>query len=115
MTAMQSHVQRAGALGRHRRVRRGAGHADTSVGGVVKRYYAGDIVTLWLGDALEVLRTLPDESANCCITSPPYVLRDYGTPGQYGLEATPAEYIERLRPVAAARAGRVPRRVHARR
>lgn len=32
------------------------------------------------GDALEVLRTMPDESVNCCITSPPYYgLRDYGT------------------------------------
>lgn len=33
------------------------------------------------GDALSVLRTLPDASANCCITSPPYYgLRDYGLP-----------------------------------
>ena len=32
------------------------------------------------GDALTVLRTLPDVSVNCCITSPPYYgLRDYGT------------------------------------
>lgn len=31
------------------------------------------------GDALLVLRTLPDESVQCCITSPPYWgLRDYG-------------------------------------
>jgi len=33
-----------------------------------------------IGDALETLRTLPDESVNCCVTSPPYWgLRDYGT------------------------------------
>ena len=33
-----------------------------------------------LGDCLEVLKTLPDESVNCCVTSPPYYgLRDYGT------------------------------------
>jgi DNA modification methylase len=33
------------------------------------------------GDALEVLRTLPDESVHCCVTSPPYWgLRDYGIP-----------------------------------
>jgi DNA modification methylase len=33
------------------------------------------------GHALEVLRTLPSESVNCCVTSPPYWgLRDYGTP-----------------------------------
>lgn len=32
------------------------------------------------GDALEQLRTLPDASVQCCITSPPYFgLRDYGT------------------------------------
>jgi DNA modification methylase len=32
------------------------------------------------GDALEILRTLPDASVHCCITSPPYYgLRDYGT------------------------------------
>ena len=36
--------------------------------------------TLYVGDALEVLRTLPDESVQCCVTSPPYWgLRDYGT------------------------------------
>ena len=33
-----------------------------------------------VGDALEVLATLPDESVQCCVTSPPYFgLRDYGT------------------------------------
>lgn len=33
-----------------------------------------------LGDCLDILKTLPDESVNCCITSPPYyALRDYGT------------------------------------
>ncbi len=32
------------------------------------------------GDSLTVLRTLPDESVHCCVTSPPYWgLRDYGT------------------------------------
>lgn len=32
------------------------------------------------GDCLEVLKILPDESVDCCITSPPYyALRDYGT------------------------------------
>jgi DNA modification methylase len=49
------------------------------------------------GDALEMLRTLPDESVHCCVTSPPYYgLRDYGIEGQIGLEATPAAYIDRL-------------------
>lgn len=32
------------------------------------------------GDCLNVLKTLPDKSINCCVTSPPYYgLRDYGT------------------------------------
>lgn len=35
---------------------------------------------VYTGDALTVLRTLPDESVHCCVTSPPYWgLRDYGT------------------------------------
>ena len=48
-------------------------------------------------DCLEGLRTLPDNSIDCCITSPPYyALRDYGVDGQIGLEDTPQAYIERL-------------------
>jgi DNA modification methylase len=36
--------------------------------------------TLYLGDVLEVLATMPDESVHCVVTSPPYWgLRDYGT------------------------------------
>ena len=35
---------------------------------------------IYLGDNLETLKTLPDKSVDCCITSPPYYgLRDYGT------------------------------------
>lgn len=49
------------------------------------------------GDALEVLKTLPDESVNCCVTSPPYWgLRDYGVDNQLGLEPTIEAYISRL-------------------
>ena len=61
-------------------------------------YYQDDTVTLHLGDSLAVLRTLPDQSVDCCVTSPPYFgLRDYGTEGQYGLESSPAEYVETMR------------------
>lgn len=68
----------------------------------MSEYYSDDQVRLLLGDALEVLRTLPDECVDCCVTSPPYYgLRDYGTAGQYGLEATPAEYVETMRQVFA--------------
>lgn len=52
---------------------------------------------IYCGDALTVLKTLPDSSVNCCVTSPPYyALRDYGVDGQSGREETPALYVERL-------------------
>lgn len=61
-------------------------------------YYQDEQVTLFHGDALDVACTLPDSSADCIVTSPPYFgLRDYGTEGQYGLEASPTEYVEVLR------------------
>ena len=35
---------------------------------------------IYCGDNLDILKTFPDNSINCCITSPPYYgLRDYGT------------------------------------
>lgn len=49
------------------------------------------------GDCLEVLRTLPSESVNCCVTSPPYWgLRDYGVKRQLGSERTPDEYVANM-------------------
>jgi DNA modification methylase len=64
----------------------------------VKPYYQDDMVTLHHGDSLAVLREMPDQSVNCAVTSPPYFgLRDYGVEGQYGLEASPAEYVETMR------------------
>ena len=54
------------------------------------------------GDALTCLRAMPDQSVQTCVTSPPYWgLRDYGHAGQLGLEATPAEYVERLAAILA--------------
>lgn len=54
-------------------------------------------VKLLHGDCRQVLRTLPDASAHCCVTSPPYFgLRDYGVEGQIGLEDTPGAYVTRL-------------------
>lgn len=48
------------------------------------------------GDALMLLREMPDKSIDCCITSPPYWgLRDYGVEGQYGLEPTPEDWVAR--------------------
>ena len=48
-------------------------------------------------DAAAGLKTLPQESVQMCVTSPPYYgLRDYGMDGQIGVEQTPREYIDRL-------------------
>lgn len=68
----------------------------------MKPYFADDSITLYQGDALAVLRELPAGSVDCVVTSPPYFgLRDYGEPGQYGLEETPAAYVETMRSVFA--------------
>ena len=49
------------------------------------------------GDCIESLKTLDDESVNCCVTSPPYWgLRDYGESDQLGLEETPEEYVANM-------------------
>ena len=53
--------------------------------------------TIQHGECLELLRQLPDESIDCCVTSPPYWnLRDFGVEGQLGMEETFHEYIENL-------------------
>lgn len=56
-----------------------------------------DLLTILQGDWIEQLRTLPDKSVHCCVTSPPYWgLRDYGVAGQIGLEKTPEEFVTKL-------------------
>jgi site-specific DNA-methyltransferase (adenine-specific) len=50
-----------------------------------------------LGDAFSRLGELPDGSIDCIITSPPYyLLRNYGSEGQIGLEPSIAGFVERL-------------------
>jgi DNA modification methylase len=52
---------------------------------------------IYTGDALTVLKSLPSESVNCVVTSPPYyLLRDYNVSGQIGLENSPEKYIKNL-------------------
>ena len=54
-------------------------------------------VTIRHGDCREVLRTLPDQSVHCCVSSPPYFgLRNYGHAGQIGLEATPDAFVAEM-------------------
>ena len=53
----------------------------------------------YFGDCRDTMRDLKARGVRvqCCVTSPPYYgLRDYGHPGQIGLEKTPAEYVAAL-------------------
>lgn len=53
--------------------------------------------TILQGDSRELIKTLPDESVDCVITSPPYLwLRDYGVADQIGLEKSMQEYLETM-------------------
>jgi DNA modification methylase len=64
---------------------------------VVTPYYADAWLTVYGGDCLEVMRTMPADSVDCVVTSPPYWgLRDYGNDGQLGLERTPEEYVANM-------------------
>jgi DNA modification methylase len=46
------------------------------------------------GDCRETLKNIPDDSVQCCITSPPYYnLRDYRHPQQIGRERTVDDYV----------------------
>lgn len=48
-------------------------------------------------NCLTGLKNLPDNSIDCCVTSPPYFgLRDYGTDEQIGLEETPELFVSKL-------------------
>lgn len=48
-------------------------------------------------DCLSGLKKLPNNSVDCCITSPPYYsLRDYQVDGQVGQESTVQEYVSKL-------------------
>lgn len=58
--------------------------------------------TILSGDALNVLRTLPDGQVDCVVTSPPYYrLRDYGHDSQLGLESSIDDYLGSLMDIAA--------------
>jgi DNA modification methylase len=51
--------------------------------------------TIHVGDCIEVMRSMPANSVDCVVTSPPYWgLRDYGVDGQIGLEPTLAQHLE---------------------
>lgn len=52
-------------------------------------------IRILTGDCREVLRSIPDESVHCVVTSPPYWgLRDYGVAGQLGMEPSYLDHVE---------------------
>jgi DNA modification methylase len=52
---------------------------------------------IYFGDSLSILKTLDSQSANLCVTSPPYFgLRDYKVEGQIGAEASFQDYIKKI-------------------
>lgn len=47
---------------------------------MMKPYFESEYARLYLGNCLDTLAALPDQSVHCVVTSPPYFgLRDYGT------------------------------------
>ncbi len=49
------------------------------------------------GDCRDIMKTLPETSVHCCVTSPPYWgLRDYDVDGQIGLEISPEEHLKTM-------------------
>ena len=55
------------------------------------------MIEILSGDCRETLRSMPNESVQCCVTSPPYWgLRDYGHNGQLGMEKTPEDFVDNL-------------------
>ena len=54
---------------------------------------------VYFGDCRDSMRQMIADGvkAQMCVTSPPYFWqRDYGHPGQMGMEATPAEFVETM-------------------
>lgn len=55
------------------------------------------MLTVLSSDAVTALRTLPEGTVGCCVTSPPYwKKRDYGHVDQIGMEPTPEAFVDSL-------------------
>lgn len=55
------------------------------------------VAQVLIGDCRETLKTLPDKSIHCVVTSPPYFgLRDYGVDEQIGMEESPREFVQNM-------------------
>lgn len=73
--------------------------------GMAQRYLSGVLFppelspncAIVVGDALSVLKSVPEQTFRCCVTSPPYWgLRDYGIANQIGSETCLDDYIDHL-------------------
>jgi len=61
------------------------------------RVCSAENIQIIVGDARHELLHIPDNTFQCCVTSPPYWgLRDYDFEGQIGAEDTVEQYIEHL-------------------
>ena len=63
----------------------------------IREVYHESDIRIVQGDSRRALAQIPDNTFQCCITSPPYWgLRDYGINGQIGAENDPDTYIADL-------------------
>jgi DNA modification methylase len=63
----------------------------------VREVYSEEDIRIVQGDSRRALSEIPNNTFQCCITSPPYWgLRDYGIAGQIGAESDPDTYIQDL-------------------
>ena len=64
----------------------------------IQNYLDGknDTPLFLLGDVLNIITTIPSDSIDCCITSPPYWGQRSYDNGGIGLEQSPNEFIENL-------------------
>lgn len=60
-------------------------------------FHKDDGNTIYQGSCVDVLKSLPADSVDCCVTSPPYWgLRDYDNDEQIGWEEHPKDYVKKL-------------------
>ena len=64
---------------------------------MIDPFYEFEQMRLYVGDAREVLRELPETSVHCTVTSPPYfLLREYEGEGELGREKHVHAYVRHL-------------------
>jgi len=74
----------------------------------MKPYYDSANIKIYNGHALEILKSLPENSVQCCVTSPPYFgLRDYSTESLIwdGDENCEHEWVEEIKKIVGGHSG----------